>query len=104
MPQKLERAYLTIIVKNKKDTRFSDAKRKEVIYLVNRRTYEFVQEDKILEGSVILQSRFVLPMKNFNEPDELYKTVLVILGHIDPENRELLTRCQQYFHLVLEWH
>ena len=48
-------------------------KGREVSDLINKRTYEFVQEDKMPEGSEILQSRFVLSIKNFNEPDELHK-------------------------------
>ncbi len=35
--------------------------------------------------ATILQSRFVLTIKNFENPDEYFKARLVILGHIDPE-------------------
>ena len=79
----LENLHPTIIVKNKKDSRFNDAKRKEVSNLANKGTYEIVQENKIPEGSFIIESRFVLCIKNFSEPDELYKIRLVILCHIN---------------------
>ena len=52
--------------------------------LLKKGTYQFVKEAHVPQGATILQSRFVLTIKNFNERNELFKTRLVILGHIDP--------------------
>ncbi len=48
-------------------------------------TYEFVPEKEISQKGSILQSRFVLAIKNKGEPAEKFKARLVILGHVDPE-------------------
>jgi len=77
--------FATRIVKNKRDPRFTEAKKKELQALIAKGTYEFVKEKSINPGETILQSRFVLTIKNFNEKDEYFKARLVILGHVDPD-------------------
>jgi len=77
--------FLTVIVKNKKDPRFTQAKMDEIDKLVKMGTYEIVPEHYVPRNSTILQSRFVLAIKNASESDEYFKARLVILGHIDPD-------------------
>ncbi len=48
-------------------------------------TYEFVKEEDVPHDATILQSRFDLTIKTFENPDEYFKARLVILGHIDPD-------------------
>lgn len=82
--------YATVVVKNKRDPRFNDAKKKELQELVNKGTYEFVREEDIPHNPTILQSRFVLAIKNFSESDQYFKARLVILGHIDPDKPRIV--------------
>jgi len=77
--------YITLAVKNRKDPRFTQAKIEEIDKLVKMGTYEIVQEAAIPRKGTILQSRFVLTIKDSGEKTEYFKARLVILGHIDPE-------------------
>ncbi len=77
--------YATIVVHNRKDPRFNNAKIAEIQELIKKGTYEFVKESDIPANATILQSRFVLTMKNSDNPDQYFKARLVLLGHIDPD-------------------
>ena len=74
------RIFLTVVVKNKSDPRFDKAKVQEVDQLIKLGTYKIVPESEISRGETILQSRFVLTIKNFKGDTEYFKARLVILG------------------------
>ncbi len=42
-------------------------------------------KEDVPHDATILQSRFVLTIKHFENPDEYFKARLVISGHIDPD-------------------
>ncbi len=77
--------FLTVIVKNKNDPKFNQAKLGEIDKLVKMGTYRFVPRSEMSRQGWVLQSRFVLSIKNHDEPNEQYKARIVILGHADPD-------------------
>ena len=79
------KSYITVTVKDKNDSRFTQAKMDEVEQLVKMGTFKFVPESSISKNGTLLHSRFVLTIKNFEEPNQYFKARLVILGHVDPE-------------------
>ncbi len=74
-----------MVVHDRKDPRFAEAKLAEIEELVKKRMYEFVKEDDIPLGATVLQFRFVLTIKNAENPDQYFKARLLILGHVDPD-------------------
>ena len=82
--------FSTVEAKNKDDPRFKDAKVEEVLQLIEKGTYEFVHEDDIPLDSTILRFRFVLTIKNVNDPDQYLKARLVILGHLHPDKAHVV--------------
>ena len=65
--------FATVVIKNKKDPRLNEAKQKELRELVSKGTYEFVREEEVPLDATVLQSRFVLTIKNFGENNEYFK-------------------------------
>ncbi len=64
-PQKGASAvFATVVLHNKKDARFDEAKIAERRELIEKGTYEFVRED-MPHDATVLQSRFVLTVKKF---------------------------------------
>ena len=80
----------TITVKNPFDKRFEKAKEKEILQLLEKGTYKFVREKEVPKNATVLQSRFVLTIKNVGEKEELLKARLVIMGHIDPDKARVV--------------
>lgn len=56
---------------------------------MDKGTYELVKGD-LPANPTILQTRFVLNIKNFTESDEYFKARLVILEHIDPDKARIV--------------
>lgn len=81
-----------MIFKNKRDPRFKNAKRKEIRELIDKGTYEFVREEDLPTKPTILQSRFVLNIKNFEEADQYFRARLVIYGHIYPDKPRIVNQ------------
>jgi len=74
-----------IVIEDPYDTRFDDAKLKEVTQLLEKGTYAIVCSAEVPEDAVVLNSRFVLVIKNPGTKEEIYKARFVILGHMDPD-------------------
>ncbi len=81
---------MTVVVKDKFDPRFDKAKQDEIENLLKPGTYKSVPESDIGQTDKILQSRFVLTIKNHGEEDEFFKARLVILCHVDPEKSRVV--------------
>ncbi len=77
--------FATVVVHDKKDSRFDKAKLEEIQGLIQKGTDEFVKEADFPPGAAVLQSRYVLTIKHFDKPDQYYKARLDILGHVDPD-------------------
>ncbi len=77
--------YTTIVVHDRKYTRFNDAKSGEIQAWIKKCSYEYVKNSDIPGYATPLPSSFVLRMKNSDNPDKHLKARLVILGHIDPD-------------------
>ena len=73
-------AFTVEIVTDSQDGRFHQAKIIELKQLLNKETYSFVSENDIPDDAVVLDSRFVLTIKN---PES--EVPIVILGHKDPD-------------------
>ena len=80
----------TITVTNPQNKMFDQAKETEVLQLLKKGTYEFVSEESVPNDATVLQSRFVLTIKNVGEKDELLKARLVIMGHVDPDKARVV--------------
>ncbi len=80
------------MVNDKHDSRFHDAKVEEIDKLVKLGTFEVVPEVEISQKGTVLQSRFVLTIKNHGEPTEYFKARLYILGHLDPEKPKVVNQ------------
>jgi Reverse transcriptase (RNA-dependent DNA polymerase) len=69
---------------NQSDARFDDAKKIELQQLLDRGTFTPVLKNKVPLDAVILQTKWILVVKNPGSTDELFKARLVVLGHRDP--------------------
>ncbi len=83
--QSASSVFATVVVHGKKDSRFDKAKIEEIEQLIQKSTYEFVQDAYLPPGATVLQSRYVLTIKIFGKPHQYYKARLIILGHVDPD-------------------
>ncbi len=77
--------FATVVIQDKKDSRFDEAKIAEIRELIKKGTYEFVKEETCLTMLPSYNLGSSLLSKNFENPDEYFKARLVILGHIDVE-------------------
>ena len=83
--------YVTVMVKNKHDSRFNEAKIEEINKVVQLGTYEIVPETDYVSRGTVPESRFVLTIKNHGEESEYFKARLVILGHLDPDKPRVVS-------------
>lgn len=64
---------------------FDEAKRKELIGLIERGTFRLVLREEMGENPNIIPSRFVLSIKHSINGEELFKARFVLGGHLDKE-------------------
>ncbi len=57
-------SFITAMAKDKNDSRFQNAEEDEGNKLIQMRTYKIFLETKMLESGTVLQSRFILSIKN----------------------------------------
>lgn len=74
-----------VIINDPMDPRFRNSARKEIKGLLDRGTYVVVKEKDVPPGATILRSRIINSIKTDPEGNEIFKTRLVIQGHLDPE-------------------
>ncbi len=60
-------SFVTVVVKDKDDPKFDQAKQDKIEKLVKLGTYKFVPECEIKQTGTIPQSRFVLSIKDYGE-------------------------------------
>ncbi len=73
--------FATVVVYDKKDARFDEAKIAEIRELIQKGTYEIVKEEDVPHDATILQSRFVLTIKNFEIGRVLQSSTLHFRPH-----------------------
>ena len=76
-------AFTVEIVTDSQDGRFHQAKINELKQLLDKGTYKFVSKNDIPDDAVVLDSRFVLTIKNLESEVPIFEARFVILGHKD---------------------
>jgi Reverse transcriptase (RNA-dependent DNA polymerase) len=67
------------------EIKVNKAVEKEIAGLIEQQALEFVLRDDVPEGANVLGTRVVLATNHFGTPDALFKTRMVIQGHLDRE-------------------
>jgi len=83
-------SYPVAIVDDPNDPSFDEAKTTELRLLLAKGTYKFVHKEDVPKDAVVMESRFVLTIKEPDSTSPQFKARFVILGHKDPDKHRIV--------------